>query len=392
MVMKHTALIIATFAALATVTKDALADQTLLNLGPQELVQANGVDVQVPGYSVPSFVDFNSDSLKDLIIGEGGGGYPSGKVRVYLNVGTQSEPQFFDFFYVQSSGADLVVPAEGCLGCFPRVVYWNADDRKDLLVGLADGTVKFFLNIGTDESPAFGAGTPVTAASPGIPLDVGKRATPTFVDWNSDGMKDLVVGALDGKIHIYINCGCTWPDPAFYFSEPLGQIAQENGHDLVVPSQRSSPVMLDLDGDGKNDMLTGNTNGQLLFYRNVGTDVAPSFLGYRLIESDGVPIDLSGTPRSRPSVCDWTGDGYLDVLIGAGDGKVHLYQSVGLLGDIDKDYDVDLCDFAVLATAWGTMPGDDNWNPACDISDPADQIIDMLDLEVFAANWLMSVE
>lgn len=392
MVMKRTALIIATVVALAMVTKNALAGQILLNLGPQELVQANGVDIEVPGYSVPSFVDFNSDSLKDLIIGEGGGGYPSGKVRVYLNAGTQSEPQFSDFFHVQSSGGDLVVPAEGCLGCFPRVVYWDADDRKDLLVGLADGTVKLFLNIGTDESPAFGAGTPVTAASPGIGLDVGKRATPTFVDWNSDGMKDLVVGALDGKIHIYINCGCTWPDPALYFSEPPGELAQANGQDLVVPSQRSSPVVLDLDGDGKKDLLTGNTNGELLFYRNVGTDVAPSFSSYFLIESDGVPINLPGTPRSRPFVCDWTGDGYLDVLIGAGDGKTHLYQSVGVLGDIDKDYDVDLDDFAVLASAWQSIPGDDNWNPACDISDPADEIIDMLDVEVFAANWLMSTE
>ena len=128
---------------------------------------------------------------------------------------------------------------------------------------------------------------------------------------------------MDGKIHLFINEG-TNADPDFLAET----FAQENSLDLFVPSSRSSPAILDLDGDGKKDLLTGNTNGQLLLYGNVGTDSDPLFSGYSLVDSDGVPIDLAGTPRSRPFVCDWTGDGYLDVLIGAGDGKVHLYQGI----------------------------------------------------------------
>jgi hypothetical protein len=104
--------------------------------------------------------------------------------------------------------------------------------------------------------------------------------------------------------------------------------AETDGSYLFVPSSRSSPDVLDLDGDGKKDLLTGNTNGQLLLYINTGTDSDPFFSGYSLVESDGVAIDLPGTPRSRPFVCDWTSDGYLDVLVGAADGKVHLYQGV----------------------------------------------------------------
>ncbi len=95
-----------------------------------------------------------------------------------------------------------------------------------------------------------------------------------------------------------------------------------------MPTGRSCPAVRDLDGDGKKDLLTGDTNGQLLFYSNAGTDDAPSFSGYTLVESDGTAIDLPGTPRSRPFVCDWTGDGEPDVLVGAGDGKVHLYQGI----------------------------------------------------------------
>lgn len=212
-------------------------------------------------------------------------------------------------------------------------------------------------------------------------------ATATAVDWDSDGRKDLVVGAYDGRIHLFMNEGND-TDPNFL----VETFAQEDGSDLDVPSNRSSPDVLDLDSDGKKDLLTGNTNGELLLYSNTGTDAEPNFLGYLAVEADGVPIDLSGTPRSRPFVCDWTGDNYLDVLIGASDGKVHLYQGLPFLGDFEPDGDVDFSDFAIFASAWRSSEGDGNWNPACDISDPSDGVIDELDLTVFTENWLASVK
>ena len=57
-------------------------------------------------------------------------------------------------------------------------------------------------------------------------------------------------------------------------------------------------------------------------------------------------------------------------------------------GDFDEDCDVDMADFAMLALAWLTQPGDAKWNPAYDISNPNDGIIDMLDLDAFIDNWL----
>jgi hypothetical protein len=57
-------------------------------------------------------------------------------------------------------------------------------------------------------------------------------------------------------------------------------------------------------------------------------------------------------------------------------------------GDFEPDCDVDLDDFAVFASAWLSSLGSENWNPDCDISDPSDNIIDELDLEVFTENWL----
>jgi hypothetical protein len=186
------------------------APASLLNLGPEELVQANGSDLQVIGCSVPSYVDWNEDGANDLVVGEHIS-YTAGKIRVYLNIGGPNDPLFADYFYVQSNGADLTLPAAGCLGCFPRVVDWDDDTRKDLLVGVSNGTIRIYLNTGTDEDPAFDSGTTIRVGTPAVALDVGDRTTPAFVDWNGDGLNDLIVGALDAKIHVYLNSGSTIP-------------------------------------------------------------------------------------------------------------------------------------------------------------------------------------
>ena len=356
----------------------------VLPLGSEELIQADFNDIDVGDYSVPSFVDWNNDGLKDLVIGQGSSANPPGKVRVYLNVGTESNPQFSSFFYAQSNGVDLTCTAVGCMGCFPRVVYWNADARKDLLVGLADGTIKIFLNIGTDEAPTFDGGTLLQVGQPGSKktIDVGDRATPCVADWNNDDKKDLVVGALDGKIHIFVNEG-TDTTPAF-LTETFAEIDYSP---LTVPSQRSSPQILDLDGDGKKDILTGNTEGQLLFYSNVTTGIIPAFSSYSLVDSNGVPIDLPDTPRSRPFVCDWTQDGYLDVLIGAGDGKVRLYMGIPR-GDLDKDYDVDFTDFALFSHYWQKL----NCGECGGANLTNDRKVDVDDLREYIANWLAATK
>ncbi|MFH1277317.1 MAG: T9SS type A sorting domain-containing protein [Candidatus Eisenbacteria bacterium] len=297
--------------------------------GPEETISAGGVEIAVPGYSVPSFAFWDGDALPDLLVGEGGGAYPDGKVRVYPNVGTLSEPLFDGWFYVQSDGEDLICPGSGCMGCFPRVVHWDGDGKKDLVIGRSDGTVWIYKNIGTDPSPTFDGGTPIRVGEPGseVNIDVGNRATPIVTDWNLDGKQDLVVGAYDGKIHLFLNEG---EDTLPVFR--IETFAIEDGLDLLVPTARSSPEFADWDGDGVRDLLTGNTEGQILVYSNVGTDDAPLFSGYIFEESGGSSIDLAGSARSRPFVCAWGEDDYLDLLVGAGDGKVRLYEGVSDTG------------------------------------------------------------
>jgi hypothetical protein len=264
------------------------------------------------------------------------------------------------------------------------VVYWDADAKKDLLIGRADGRVVIYLNLGTDASPTFDGGTLLEVGPPGakVPIAVGSRATLAVADWNSDGRKDLVVGAMDGKIRVYLNVGT---DAAPDFEALI--FAQNNGGDLVVPSGRSSPVVVDLDDDGRKDLIAGNTNGELLLYANVATDAAPAFSGYVPLESNGTPIDVAGTPRSRPSVCDWTGDGLIDVLVGAGDGLVRLYQGVPGPGDLNGDGVVNQEDVEWFAYCY-TGPGDGPVASDCQPADlDADGDVDCADWDQFMLIW-----
>jgi hypothetical protein len=367
----------------------ALANTGVINLGPEEIVKARGQEIVVPGYSVPSFADWNNDGRKDLIIGEGGVvrdvSYP-GKIRVYLNVGTEADPCFADYFYVQTYRVgDLSITPEGPLGCFPRLVDWDEGRGMDLLVGCGDGTVKAFPNFGTEDVLVF-TESPELAAGSAYTLDVGTQATPSLVEWNNDDMTDLVSGGLDGAIHVYYNCGCGgYIPPRFNTSPPVGVFAQASGRDLIVPSGRSSPVVMDADGDGMKDILTGNTDGQILLYKNVGADYFPMFADYTPVQAVGQPIDLPGSLCSRPFVCYWNGskDKHWDLLVGYGDGKIHLYRGLAGAGDFSGNGVLDTADFTILVKALD-KPVPLGGSP-CDLNE--DGVVNVLDLQIFADLW-----
>jgi hypothetical protein len=58
-----------------------------------------------------------------------------------------------------------------------------------------------------------------------------------------------------------------------------------------------------------------------------------------------------------------------------------------ITGDFEPDCDIDLFDFSILANSWLTGSGGPLFNPDCDISMPADGVINESDLEVFCTSW-----
>ncbi|MCA9123729.1 MAG: carboxypeptidase regulatory-like domain-containing protein [Planctomycetales bacterium] len=283
-------------------------------------LQAEGIDIQALANSVPVLVDWNNDGLKDLLVGETIGSY--GKVRLYLNEGSAAQPEFGEVVYLQVDGADLAVPAAGSLGVFPRVVDWNNDARKDLLLGLNDGRVQVLLNVNTDEMPEFQTSFYVEAGPLGSKsqIDVGSQATVEMADWNADGRLDLIVGASDGQVRVFLNEGS--PESPDYRNPWIVQDATGN---LSTPGGAASVAVADLDGDGRLDLVLGNSVGSLYLYRNVGSSEVPRFEAGQTLKVDGHEIAV-GTTSSRPWIDDLDGDGVTDLIVGGADGRIRVYM------------------------------------------------------------------
>ncbi len=149
-------------------------------------------------------------------------------------------------------------------GSWPAMVDWDADGDLDLLIGSFSGDLFLRLNEGSRKQPVFSEkSVPVNAA--GKPLHVNGHADPVPVDWDGDGLWDLVVGASDGSVGWYRNTGsATKPvlgerkalvDPPSHWKfwtqylEP-GQAPR--------PGVRAQICVTDHDGDGRPDLLVGD--------------------------------------------------------------------------------------------------------------------------------------
>ena len=131
-------------------------------------------------YSKVHLADWDDDGLKDLLVGH------DLEIILYKNTGTPSEPRFL---------APVLIPVpEGKYSSRPSpyVVDFDADGKKDLVVGSERNEIKFYRNIGTSKNP-------VLANAEVIPLKAeGKdrwyRCRIDVVDWNNDGKLDILLG------------------------------------------------------------------------------------------------------------------------------------------------------------------------------------------------------
>lgn len=72
------------------------------------LAQSDGKPIALNiGHSAPILTDFDNDGLKDLLVGEFGGG----GIRFYKNVGTAETPRFGKHEMVRAGGKPIAVEA-----------------------------------------------------------------------------------------------------------------------------------------------------------------------------------------------------------------------------------------------------------------------------------------
>lgn len=194
---------------------------------------------------------------------------------------------------------------------------WNEDGLNDLLVGENNGQVRYYRNIGTAGNPSLTyEGTLVVG---GIAIDIGSYSQPWVDDWNEDGLKDLLVGASDGRVYLYINVG-TNENPRFSTTQwvTLGTGAQ------VDFGSRSGPVVTDLNGDGAKDLVSGEISGYVYYCKNNGTNEAPVLASPVALATGTITIDHGST--SRFAIIDWDGDSTVDIVTGGYDSRLKRFM------------------------------------------------------------------
>ncbi|MBD3277025.1 MAG: hypothetical protein GF388_01885 [Candidatus Aegiribacteria sp.] len=70
---------------------------------PSYRLQCAGTDIDVGYYGAPFVVDWDGDTVQDLILGQ----FTNGYIRFYKNEGTNEAPVLNSFSYLQADGANI---------------------------------------------------------------------------------------------------------------------------------------------------------------------------------------------------------------------------------------------------------------------------------------------
>ncbi|MCA3281940.1 MAG: VCBS repeat-containing protein [Roseomonas sp.] len=271
----------------------------------------DGIDFGVR--STPSFVDLDGNGLLDLVSGAG-----DGTLQAWPNTGSATAPAFI---FALSGWGNPFAGIDVGTRSTPSFVDLDGDGRLDLVSGAEDGTLLAWRNTGSATVPAFTRmdGVSGRPANPFNGIDVGYWSKPSFVDLDGDGRLDLVAGANDGTLRAWRNTGSATA-PAFMAL--TGSANPFNGIDVGFAS---TPSFVDLDGDGRLDLVSGELYGTLRAWRNTGSATAPAFTALTGSANPFNGIDVSFS--STPSFVDLDGDGRLDLVLGDEGGTLQVWRN-----------------------------------------------------------------
>ena len=304
------------------------------------------------------FVDYNGDGIADLIVGIGfwgersyrgrnyygwqdayneNGQWLNGPVRGYVyllrNIGSNNNPDFErPERLVTTDGAYIDVFGSPS----PNFADFTGDGKLDLICGEFRDGFTFFKNVGTRYKPLYAPGRRLTNDDIEIRMDLC-MITPVAYDFTGNGWPDLIVGQEDGRVALIEHTGKVVDGmpvflPPFYFK----QQAED-----VKFGTLATPVGFDWNGDGLDDIISGNSAGKIAFIKNLGGN-PPKWAAPELLEAGGEVIHIMAGPSgsiqgpaeakwgyTTLSVADWNHNGLPDLIVNSIWGKVIWYENIG---------------------------------------------------------------
>ncbi len=315
----------------------------------------------------PTAIDWNKDGHADLIVGD-----EDGRVALVEHSGkvaADRTPQFLPPRYFQQEADDVKF---GALAT-PCGFDWDGDGDTDIISGNTAGYIAWIENLNGRgvEKPKWAAPKYLEAGGKVIRIMAGPNGsiqgpceakwgytTLTVADWDSDGLPDLIVNSIWGRVHWYRNVGSRqqpqlapaqgieveWDGPqptlAYGWLRPQGK--------ELLTQWRTTPVAVDWNRDGLVDLVMLDQEGYLAFFQRERRSGGLVLLAPKraLCDEKGEPLRLSAgiagrSGRRKLCVVDWDGDGKLDVLLNAANAKFlrqvdardgkWLFRDMGLL-------------------------------------------------------------
>ena len=350
--------------------------------------------IKSAGYSAPHFSDLDGDNKSDMLIGD-----EKGNLRYWINGGIlikkeenqvknkilientlededqeenlsdsdnllenseveqiplKNEPIEPIFEFVTSKYGNLDIGRRA----FPAFIDIDGDGFLDLIAGNHEGELRYYRSDHSSGSVQW-----ILESNYFLGYQGGNNSAPVFSDLDGDDDLDLLVGNQGGSIHYWENKGIS--EIADFIYNPTVFIG-------VISGRNSVPAIIDLNSDGKKDLLMGNFNGQLNKY--IRKDIGKEF---RFILERRKYLDLDVGLGSVPVIVDINNDQLSELIVGSDSGKIYSYQSdnenrgsavwktsdeyfkelkfpVGgnpVFADLDKDGDLDL----IIGSEEGTL-------------------------------------
>ncbi|WP_299568691.1 VCBS repeat-containing protein [uncultured Pedobacter sp.] len=372
-------------------------------------VNKEGIILRNPGvHSSPAYFYDSEQNQGLLTVGEGGLYYYKNSNKIDKNGNLiMEEPKHVLQQKPNVYGGSLVIPS---------VADWNGDGKLDIIAGNSMGFFFFYKNTGTNQQPIYGDPEPLIADGKVIHVQPGYRediqgpgearwgyTSPNVIDWDGDGLLDIITGDSRGKFMVYLNIGTktnpqldrehtlyldgmnmygTWRtrpgvgklgdrmayitldrDDEFHLYWQLDKYNLEDGGKLKMGDKnirgnalgggtvgRAKFEIVDWDGDGVKDLLIGTYGKQsipdtltglpvnmkpkrgstILFMKNVGTDVKPNFEFPKVLKFKGKNISLGGHEIGGSVAAIGPGENPMNLVVGIETGVFMFYDKKDL--------------------------------------------------------------